>query len=172
MLRWLKCSRNHMKKNLRNWLLTVCVRLKTKQLTMMWTLRNILWCPCMVFPHQSGLSGCFRWWLVNPVSASDTRNRRILPDWCSKYRVHSVWVRICHSISEYVQPGTTLHQRWTWSQRTRRSTGNNAVGGSINTKLPTCDDKGVSINWKSGSNLDQLEEWIKEKPISYISNQW
>ncbi len=56
---------------------TWSLRWKKKQQTISLTLRSILWCPWQDLPHQCGLSACFRWWLRNPASASDTPNRRI-----------------------------------------------------------------------------------------------
>jgi hypothetical protein len=69
-------SRNNMRKILRNWLLTVRVSRKKKQQTISLTLWSILWCPWQALPQQCGLSTCFRWWLGNPASASDTPNTR------------------------------------------------------------------------------------------------
>jgi hypothetical protein len=57
--------------------LTVSVRRDKKQQTISLTLRSILCCPCQDLPHQCGLSACFRWWLGNSASASNTPNRQI-----------------------------------------------------------------------------------------------
>ena len=49
--------------------------------------------------------------------------------WCSTCCVYSAKMRICHPISEHIQSGAALYQRWTWSQRTRRSIGSNVANG-------------------------------------------
>jgi hypothetical protein len=49
--------------------------------------------------------------------------------WCSTYCLYCGKIRICHPISEHVQSGTLLYQRWTWSQRTRWSIDSNTSIG-------------------------------------------
>jgi hypothetical protein len=66
--------------------------------------------------------GIFFWWY--PTHQTDGTVTR----WCSTC-LYSVKIRISHPISEHVQSGTTLYQRWTWSQRTRRTIVNNVANG-------------------------------------------
>jgi hypothetical protein len=51
-----------------------------------------------------------------------------------------VWMRICHQISEHVQSGK---QHDALKKRTMDKTLENTLKAGINTKLPTCDAKGV-----------------------------
>ncbi len=61
MLSWWKRSRNHIKKILRDWMLTVGVSQNQKKHMLSKTLPNILSCSWKVLPHQCGLWSCFRW---------------------------------------------------------------------------------------------------------------
>ena len=75
MSAWWKCSRNHVKKMLRDWMLTVGVRQNQKKHMLSKTLPNILSCAWKVLPHQCGLWACFRWWVGIPACAWNEPNR-------------------------------------------------------------------------------------------------
>ncbi len=75
MLAWWKFSRNHMKKMLRDWLLTVGVRQNQKKHMLSKTLPSILSCTWRVLPLQCGLWAYFRWWLGIPDSVWNEPNR-------------------------------------------------------------------------------------------------
>jgi hypothetical protein len=76
MLAWSINSRNHIKKMLRYWLLTVGERQNQKELMISKTLPNILSCTWKVLPHQCGLWSCFRvrWSTGIPTSAWNEPN--------------------------------------------------------------------------------------------------
>ncbi len=93
-------------------------------------------------PNRSGETGWWKiwrkWFLTVNVRMKKTgypthQTDGSVPHWCSTSCVHSVKMRICHPISEHVQSGAALNQRWTWSQRTRRSIGSNASNGERGT---------------------------------------
>jgi hypothetical protein len=79
MLAWWKCSRNHIKKMLRDWLLTVGVRQNQKKHILSKTLPNILSCVWKVLPHHCEVWLCFRRWLGIPASVWSEPNRARVP---------------------------------------------------------------------------------------------
>ncbi len=118
ILAWWKRSRNHIKKMLRDWLLTVGVRQNQKRHMLSKTLPNILSCAWKVLPHQCGLWACFRWWVGIPAIAWNEPTRHGLWYYSSAYSMHSVRMWICGQISEHFQSGESLCHSWNLSQRT------------------------------------------------------